>query len=75
MNNKYIDQLAYILENEIIENEDLIAKFIEESKTDYNKEMAIERFFVNAPSSNPFNDGLGYYDLIHHYEDIMDENA
>ena len=71
----YIDQLSDILENNTIENEDLIAKFVEEAKTNSNKEKAITRFFVNAPSSNPFNDGLGYYDLIHHYEDIMDENA
>lgn len=69
----YTERLKNILNSNTIENEDLILKFIEQSKTDENKEKAITRFFMNSPSANPFKDGLSYYDLLHHYEDILNE--
>lgn len=69
----YIDRLKDILAKNTIENEDEIEGFIIEAENDPKKVEAIERFFMNASTSNPFDEGLGYYDLIHHYEDILDE--
>lgn len=69
----YIDRLKDILDKNTIENEDLIEEFMKDAEDDAKKAEAIERFFMNAATSNPFDEGLGYYDLLHHYEDICDE--
>ena len=68
-----IDRLKDILDSSTIENEDLIEEFINDAEEDPKKAEAIERFFDNASTPNPFDEGLGYYDLLQHYEDIQDE--
>lgn len=69
-----IATLKHILASNTIENEDVIEQFIKEAEGgDADKVAAIDRFFMNSPSANPFDAGLGYYDLLQHYEDIQDE--
>lgn len=71
----YIQRLKDILTTNEVENEDLVLQFANEAETDPAKEEAIRRFFANSSSSNPFDDKLSYYDLIAHYEDIVNETA
>lgn len=69
-----IERLATFVGTNEIENEDLIVAFINEAETDTVKEKAIDRFFEGV-QSNPFDEGFTYYDLVQHYEDILDETA
>ena len=69
-----INTLKHILASNTIDNEDLIEEFVKEAEDgDKDKAAAVDRFFMNSPSSNPFDAGLTYYDLLQHYEDIQDE--
>ena len=70
---KYLTILEEILKENEIENEDLIESFLADAYRDSNKEEAIDRFFIESKSDNPFKDGYTYYDLIKCYEDVIDE--
>ena len=71
----YAQKLKDLIATNEVENEDLILQFANEAETDSDKEKAIERFFANSSSSNPFDEKLSYYDLLAHYEDIQNESA
>lgn len=68
-----VDVLVGILSRMQIENEDLIKEFVEAAKKDSIKAAAIDRFFANATTSNPFNEGMSYYDLLKEYEAVQEE--
>lgn len=66
---------AYAIENKTtLEHAENIIEFCEEAKSDKNKKAAIERFYMNAATYNPFDEGYSYYDILNYYQDVLNED-
>lgn len=56
-----------------IEHAENVIQFCNEALTDKHKAAAIDRFFINSPTSNPFESDMSYYDLLNFYQDVLNE--
>lgn len=66
---------TYAMENSTtLEHAQEIIEFCEQAEIDKNKRAAIERLYMSAASYNPFEEGYSYYDLLEHYQDILNED-